>query len=143
MQDVVRDRQVVAQTKSKSVQLHRILIVPMARALCFGLGAWFAAGAHLRVSNSNLDFGIPFFSTKKPPSKTQKVISKNHPPEISGATVHPERQALLAKLQEQTDLTWTPGIVERFASDAPGSSKIYGVKGNVTQVTKWVKNKGW
>lgn len=77
--------------------------------------------------------GSRFFPPKKPPS----------PPEISGATVHPERQALLAKLQEQTDLTWTPGIVERFASDAPGSSKIYGVKGNVTQVTKWVKNKGW
>lgn len=87
--------------------------------------------------------GSRFFPAKKPPSKIQKVISKNHPPEISGATVHPERQALLAKLQEQTDLTWTPGIVERFASDAPGSSKIYGVKGNVTQVTKWVKNKGW
>ena len=134
LQDVVHDRQVVAQTKSKSVQLHRILIVPMARALCFGLGAWFAAGANLRVSNSNRDFWDPSFC---PP---QNVDPKSSPPEISGATVHPERQALLAKLQEQTDLTWTPGIVERFASDAPGSSKIYGVKGNVSQVKKWAKN---
>eukprot|EP00434_Breviolum_minutum_P038384 symbB.v1.2.034047.t1/scaffold4326.1/size41202/2 len=100
--DPALEQKVVAQTKSKSVQLYRILIVPMARALCFGLGAWFAAGA----------------------------------------TVHPERQALLAKLQEQTDLTWTPGIVERFASDAPGSSKIYGVKGNVTQAIQSAIQRG-
>lgn len=81
--------------------------------------------------------GSRFFPPKNLHPKLRKSSQKHHPPEISGATVHPERQALLAKLQEQTDLTWTPGIVERFASDAPGSSKIYGVKGNVTQVTKW------
>ena len=78
LQDVVHDRQVVAQTKSKSFQLHRILIVPMARALCFGLGAWFAAGAHLRVSNSNLDCGKPHsFPPQNPPSKIQSHLKKS------------------------------------------------------------------
>ena len=82
--------------------------------------------------------GSRFFPPKNLTSiQNSESHLKKSAPEISGATVHPERQALLAKLQEQTDLTWTPGIVERFASDAPGSSKIYGVKGNVTQVTKW------
>ena len=48
--------------------------------------------------------------------------------------VHPERAALLAEVQQIPGLTWTPGLVERFAAEAPGSSKSYGVKGNVSEV---------
>ena len=48
--------------------------------------------------------------------------------------VHPERAALLAEVQQMPGLTWTPGLVERFAAEAPGNSKSYGVKGNVSEV---------
>ena len=50
-----------------------------------------------------------------------------------GLEVHPERAALLSELQQAPGLTWTPGIVERFAAEKPGSSRIYGVKGNVSE----------
>ena len=48
--------------------------------------------------------------------------------------VHPERAALLAEVQQIPGLTWTPSLVERFAAEAPGNSKSYGVKGNVSEV---------
>ena len=54
--------------------------------------------------------------------------------------VHPERAALLAEVQQISGLTWTPGVVERFAAEAPGSSKSYGVKGNVSEVRVPLRN---
>ncbi|CAK8993737.1 Cathepsin B [Cleaved into: Cathepsin B light chain, partial [Durusdinium trenchii] len=56
--------------------------------------------------------------------------------------VHPERAALLSELQQAPGLTWTPGIVERFAAEKPGSSRIYGVKGNVSEAIQSAIQRG-
>ena len=58
----------------------------------------------------------------------------------SAGEVHPERAALLAEVQKISGLTWSPGVVERFAAEAPGSSKSYGVKGNVSEVRVPLRN---
>eukprot|EP00913_Durusdinium_trenchii_P018727 g17597.t1 len=60
----------------------------------------------------------------------------------SGLEVHPERAALLSELQQAPGLTWTPGIVERFAAEKPGSSRIYGVKGNVSEAIQSAIQRG-
>jgi len=51
----------------------------------------------------------------------------------AGAAVHPERAAMIEEIQRKSNVLWTPGVVERFAEEKPGFSKIYGVKGNVSE----------
>ena len=88
----------------------------MARALCFGLGFLLASG--------RLFLWFPV------------ADSDDFWPKKAGGTqgeVHPDRAALLAEVQQTAGLTWTPGIVERFAAEGLGKSKSYGVKGNVSQ----------
>ena len=50
--------------------------------------------------------------------------------------MHPERATLLEEVQKVSGLTWTPGLVERFAAEKPGASRSYGVKGNVSEAEK-------
>lgn len=61
---------------------------------------------------------------------------------LASGEVHPERAALLAEVRQIPGLTWTPSLVERFAAEAPGNSKSYGVKGNVSEAIQKAIQRG-
>jgi len=53
---------------------------------------------------------------------------------VASLEVHPDRAAMIAEIQRTPGVAWTPGAVERFATEAPGASRsLCGVKGNTTK----------
>ena len=56
--------------------------------------------------------------------------------------MHPEQLELLAEVQKAQGLTWSPGLVQRFAAEKPGASKSYGVKGNVSEAIQAAVKRG-